>query len=724
MTHGPRPGDLFGRYRIERILGRGGMGAVYAATDTRLGRTVAVKVITGPLAADPEFVHRFHDEADVLGRLDSPFVIRILDHDTIDDLPYIVTQYVDGTDLDRHLQERGPLTVRDALRVCAQVARALGDAHRAGVVHRDVKPGNVLVRSLGTPDEHAYLCDFGIARADTTDGRTAVGMVAGTWTYLAPERTQGVPASPASDLYALGCLLWACLTGGPPYSGSDVEVAIAHAQAPVPQVPGTDAFTADLNAVLARLLAKDPADRYAEAGAARQDLARLVGDAPATALSLQGPTGTGLRRAVPEPPTAPAAARPAAPTAPPAPTVGAGRGRSRRLPLVAGAVALALTGGVGAWTLARGDDPAPKSEPPGKERRTTGDLDGDGYGDLAVLQLAARDLAPTATWTLDSDGERLGAPAEAAVSAPTAWDDGNGELSLADVDGDERPDQVWSTITPESVVVDVVPAEGEPWHEEWPNTGDDGWSTGTRPVLADLDQDGRDDLVLYNEYPFGATLSLDVAIAAEDGFADPASWFSEDDVDEVVMLSAGDFDGDGDDDLAAQRTRSDDDVDAAALQLFTSDGERLTPTGPQAHYDFEGYDLGVRLVADVDGDGADDAVLAGAEGLAAIGFPDGEATDERTLWPDPASGGTGSGWERRLRSDDRALTELWTAADVDGDRDDDLVFLRPGDDAFTIEVYVAEGGTLATPTVWGSLPCGGAAPLGCDDAVRAIPPVD
>lgn len=327
----PSAGEEFGRYRLERVLGRGGMGIVFAATDPRLNRTVALKVITGTLAASPEFRSRFQAEAESLARLDSPHVITIHDHDEIDETPFIVTQYVDGVDLGAWLREHGQLPARQALKLCAQLARGLYDAHRAGVIHRDVKPGNVLVRDIDQPAVHGYLCDFGIARIEGTPGETAAGAITGTWTYMAPERVDNQPASPASDIYSLGCVLWACLTGTDPYAGTEVQVAVAHQQAPIPRLPGSGEFVDRLNAVLETALAKDPAARYRDADAFRQALEELVPLAPGDTVERPAPAGDGTAvrgaaaapagRAVPPPPPPSGGAVPAGhagapPTAP------------------------------------------------------------------------------------------------------------------------------------------------------------------------------------------------------------------------------------------------------------------------------------------------------------------------------------------------------------------------------------------------------------------------
>jgi serine/threonine-protein kinase len=266
-TPAPQVGGEFGDYRIDALLGRGAMGVVYRAWQRRMNRAVALKVLPADLAQDPTYRARFAREAAALARLDSPHVIQIYDHGDLDGHLYLAMQLVQGPDLGR-LIEGGGLSPRRALRIAEQVAAALGDGHAVGVVHRDVKPSNVLVRpraehdSDGEDADFVYLCDFGIARsaADVAGAPETAGII-GTLGYLAPERLAGQPASPASDVYSLGCLLWALLVGSAPYDGSQPEVIMSHMRAPVPQLDGTDHRTTLVNALLAGTMAKDPAQR-------------------------------------------------------------------------------------------------------------------------------------------------------------------------------------------------------------------------------------------------------------------------------------------------------------------------------------------------------------------------------------------------------------------------------------------------------------------------------
>ncbi|MCW2814479.1 MAG: Serine/threonine protein kinase, partial [Nocardioides sp.] len=280
MARFPSVGEEFGSYRIVRQLGRGGMGVVFAAEHRGLGRTVALKVLSPELAGQDDYRARFSREATVLARLDSPHVVQVLDHGEHDGCLYIATQYVAGGDLADALRRYGPVPVATAAQIAEQVAWALGDSHAAGVVHRDVKPSNVLLREVST-EVFVYLCDFGIAQ-DRDPGFTAPGAVAGTFAYLAPERLRGEPATPAADVYALGCVLFTSLIGAAPYAGSDVEIGMSHLNAPVPQVVESSPVAASVNAVLRRAMAKDPAARHPDARALRQELRELGRLAQAT----------------------------------------------------------------------------------------------------------------------------------------------------------------------------------------------------------------------------------------------------------------------------------------------------------------------------------------------------------------------------------------------------------------------------------------------------------
>ena len=183
------------------------MGMVFAADQAGLGRAVALKLLLPQFAQSEEFRARFNREAHALARLNSPHVIQVFDYGEADGMLYIVTQLVEGGDVSEYLSAHGRFPVASALTIAAQVSDAVADAERVNVVHRDVKPSNVLLRAR-SKEPFVYLCDFGLAQ---TDGimHTQPGAIAGTWAYMAPERRNGLPASHASDVYSLGCLLWA-----------------------------------------------------------------------------------------------------------------------------------------------------------------------------------------------------------------------------------------------------------------------------------------------------------------------------------------------------------------------------------------------------------------------------------------------------------------------------------------------------------------------------------
>lgn len=289
MAHFPQIGDTFGAYEITGEIGQGGMGVVFAARQTGLDRTVALKVLAPQFAQQGDYRERFIREAAALAHLDSPHVIHVYDHGEHDGCLFIATQYVAGGDLGRLLRTNGALPLAAAAAVTGQMASALSDAHRVGIVHRDVKPTNILLRPAGG-EPFAYLCDFGIAQGAQAD-LTVPGSVAGTLAYLSPERCRGEAATPASDLYALGCVLVAAVRGTAPYAGSDVEIGMQHLHAAVPQLPGHDPATQLLNHVLRRSLAKAPQDRYPDADTMRADLRRLEQTAAGRAPGHSGTAG-------------------------------------------------------------------------------------------------------------------------------------------------------------------------------------------------------------------------------------------------------------------------------------------------------------------------------------------------------------------------------------------------------------------------------------------------
>lgn len=262
-----------GRYRLVHAIGRGGMGLVYEAYDEALDRSVAVKVLHPPVS-DEDFTARFSREAAVLARLRSPHILTIFDHGTYDDRMFLVTELVPDGDLQTWVREHGPLPSLTAVRLCEQLCDALSDAHHSGVVHRDVKPANVLLwnRRDGL---WTYLADFGIAR-EGSEGLTRTGAVVGSVAYMAPERHVGQEADERSDLYSVGCVLWALLEGRAPYSGTDFQVMNAHLHEPIPELSESVVGRDLILPVLERFLAKRPEDRMASADQARSELSALA----------------------------------------------------------------------------------------------------------------------------------------------------------------------------------------------------------------------------------------------------------------------------------------------------------------------------------------------------------------------------------------------------------------------------------------------------------------
>ena len=252
-------GTPFGRYRLIELLGRGGMGEVWRAYDTETQRVVAVKVLPANLANDPAFEQRFRREALAAAGLNDPHVVPIHHFGEIDGRLYVDMRLIKGRDLQALIAE-GPLLPDRAVKIVEQVASALRDAHRIGLVHRDVKPSNILV----TEDDFAYLIDFGIARAAGETRMTGTGNVIGSWAYMAPERLSTEQVDPRIDTYALACVLHECLTGSQPFPGNSLERQIGgHLSSPPPRPSALrNGVPAQLDAVIATGMAKNPDQRY------------------------------------------------------------------------------------------------------------------------------------------------------------------------------------------------------------------------------------------------------------------------------------------------------------------------------------------------------------------------------------------------------------------------------------------------------------------------------
>lgn len=419
--------ERFGPYRLVGLLGRGGMGEVYEAVDERKDRTVALKRLPQHLARDPGFQARFRREAELAARLSEPHIVPIHDYGEIDGTLFLDMRLVTGEDLATVLR-RGPLPPRTTASVLTQTASALDAAHAAGLLHRDVKPSNILL--TGPPGaEFGYLVDFGIAKQTTAgDGLTGASSVIGTVAYMAPERFDG-EGDRRSDVYSLACVLFECLTGRVPFPGSTMAMMRGHAMTAPPAPSELAALSPEVDAVVRRGLAKDPADRYPTAG----ELA-----AAAAAALDAGPTGPG-----PGPgPAGPPATVPLDPYGDVTGPGGAGGPAAARLlrrerltGLAAVLVTLALI--VGSAVAVRGLAPGSLVAPVGSSQVSIGYL-GDLSGPNAAAQRpgldgarmavaeynATRPAAPVVLREYDTRGIR----AEASRLVPSL--DGDGVLGL------------------------------------------------------------------------------------------------------------------------------------------------------------------------------------------------------------------------------------------------------------------------------------------------------
>jgi YVTN family beta-propeller protein len=257
----------FGQYRIEGLIGSGGMGEVYRAYDTRRDREVALKLLPAPLSDDAEYQRRFQRESYAVARLREPHVIPIHDYGEIDGRLFIDMRLVDGPNLGAVIERGGPLTPERSVNLISQIADALDAAHADGLVHRDIKPSNVLV----TPNDFVYVVDFGIAHAvgHTRSKLTMTGATIGTLDYMAPERFESHPVDPRTDVYSLACVLFECLTAEKPFVGDDLPALMyAHLYTPPRRVSAVNPVVGtEFDEVVATGMAKNPADRYPNAGA-------------------------------------------------------------------------------------------------------------------------------------------------------------------------------------------------------------------------------------------------------------------------------------------------------------------------------------------------------------------------------------------------------------------------------------------------------------------------
>ncbi|GIE95072.1 serine/threonine-protein kinase [Paractinoplanes rishiriensis] len=276
----PHPGEVLGdRYRLDDRIAAGGMGEVWQATDTVLGRDVAVKTLHAERAGDPGFQTRFKHEARAMAVLHHPGVADVYDYGQSGPDAYIVMAHVQGEALNHRIAERGRLTPAETMSIVAQAGRALEAAHQAGIVHRDVKPGNLIIQ----PDGTVVLVDFGVARSSESAALTGAKEVVGTALYIAPEQVSKETTGPSADIYALGCVAYHCLTGHPPFLGeSPIMVALQHVQDEPPVLP--DDVPPAVRTLVMTAMAKDPAERFSSAAvmaAAAENAMTTVGDTTA-----------------------------------------------------------------------------------------------------------------------------------------------------------------------------------------------------------------------------------------------------------------------------------------------------------------------------------------------------------------------------------------------------------------------------------------------------------
>jgi serine/threonine-protein kinase len=378
MAAHTRIGTEVAGFRIESVLGRGGMSVVYVAEQVRLGRKVALKVLTTELSWDEQFRERFVRESHIAATIDHPNIIPIYDAGEADGLLYIAMRFVQGPDL-KEILKRGNLGVGRTIFLVEQLASALDAAHVHALVHRDVKPGNIL---LEENTDHAYLTDFGVAKQTTARGLTSTGHFLGTVEYAAPEQIEGGPVDARTDVYALGCVLYECLTNSPPFShGTEHAVLHAHLVDPPPSVSRVrPELPHAFDGVIASAMAKDPDDRFASCGelahaarTAASGSARRIDARPRGGAETVASTPTPTPTPTPEPAAAPLSGSEAVVAAPavtprPAPTSAdpsaaeTGQARmpwltpAKQLLLTLLLVALAATAsGVIVYFLTRGD---------------------------------------------------------------------------------------------------------------------------------------------------------------------------------------------------------------------------------------------------------------------------------------------------------------------------------------------------------------------------------
>jgi serine/threonine protein kinase/subtilisin-like proprotein convertase family protein len=379
------PGETFGRYRIESELGRGGMSVVYLAQDPSLARQVAIKVLAPELAADAAFRSRFIRESQLAAGLDHPNIVPVYEAGEVDGDLFIAMRYVRGTDLRSLIAGGHGLEPERIAELIRPIAGALDAAHRRGLVHRDVKPANILI-ALDEGEEHPYLADFGLTKhTSSKSGLTKTGTFMGTVDYVAPEQIQGAEVDGRTDEYSLACVLFQCLTGVVPFDkGTDVATLFAHLQDPLPKVSTHRTGTSpELDAVLERGMAKDRDERYPTCVAMVDAFVRAAGVraasgetpliAPTVVAAGAGAAMAGSGEQLPPAPAGAPSVPPVLEPPKPKPAPAPSKGPNRKVLVAIGAAAgLVIVVGVAILLLTGGDsEPSPPPQPTGPSPPTT-----------------------------------------------------------------------------------------------------------------------------------------------------------------------------------------------------------------------------------------------------------------------------------------------------------------------------------------------------------------
>ncbi len=464
--HDLRVGTRLGPYQINRLVGRGGMGEVYEAEDTVKGRTVALKLLPESLSHDPAFRERLQREARAAGRLQEPHVVPIHDYGEIDGHLFVDMRLIDGTDLRTVLYTGGPLPPARAVSIIRQVAAALDAAHAAGITHRDVKPENILV----TPDDFAYLVDFGIASATTDRTLTQLGAAIGTYAYMAPERFSSKPVDHKADVYALACVLHQCLTGTAPFVADSISMLItAHLVDPPPRPsrlrPG---LPTGFDEVVATGMAKSADERYETAGA----LARAAEAALGYPFQVTAPVPLGPEASGPAPES--------------------GRRRAVVVVGVVGAVVLVAVAGIAAWVAVRSPDSASAMSSTLTLTRTVTSTPRVPISTTSAFTPAERQLMTMVPDPAACVPNRKWQNAIAAFDCkPTESGDGHEGATFALYSDADRLQDDFTAVTGDDELTACPGTDGSPTNWDY-NSGDPDDSEG---LLACGDFDGRADIV-------------------------------------------------------------------------------------------------------------------------------------------------------------------------------------------------------------------------------------